>query len=93
MKKTKSNLANHRARLARRGLMRVEVTVRKEDAGLVRGIADALTDPEREIEARKLLRQHFSDRGKVSLKALLAAAPLDGIDLSRPRDLGRDVEL
>jgi hypothetical protein len=27
----------------------------------------------------------------VGLKALLASAPLDGIDLDRGRDLGRDV--
>jgi hypothetical protein len=29
----------------------------------------------------------------VSLKALLAAAPLDGIDLDRGHDLGREVDL
>jgi hypothetical protein len=29
----------------------------------------------------------------MSLKALLAAAPLDGIDLDRDRDLGREVDL
>jgi hypothetical protein len=29
---------------------------------------------------------------KVSLKALLASAPLDGIDLDRSRDVGRDVD-
>ena len=27
------------------------------------------------------------------LKALLAAAPLEGIDLERPRDLGREIDL
>lgn len=29
----------------------------------------------------------------ISRKELLASAPLEGIDLERPRDLGRDVDL
>ena len=73
--------------------MRVEVNVRKEDASLVRRVASALSDPVREGEARRLLRQVFAERPKVSLKALLASAPLDDIDLERSRDLGRDVDL
>ena len=35
----------------------------------------------------------FATPARVSLKALLAAAPLDGIDLERSRDPGRDVDL
>ena len=73
--------------------MRVEVNVRKEDAGLVRGVAAALSDPVRQSEARRLLRQRFIEPSKVGLKALLASAPLDGIDLDRHRDLGREVDL
>ena len=83
----------HRARRERQGFVRVEVSVRKEDAGLVRRIASALSDPSRQAEARKLLRQRFAEPPKVSLKALLASAPLDGIDIDRDRDLGRDVDL
>ena len=30
---------------------------------------------------------------KVSAKELLASAPLEGVDLERPRDFGREVEL
>ena len=73
--------------------MRVEVNVRKEDANLVRRVASALSDPTRQVEARVLLRQRFAEPSNVSLKALLASAPLDGIDLDRSRDLGRDVDL
>ena len=91
--KAKSPVAKHRARMERQGLVRVEVNVRKEDAGLVRRIASALSDPSRQAEARMLLRQRFAEPPKVSLKALLASAPLDGIDLDRTRDLGRDVDL
>jgi hypothetical protein len=79
--------------MARQGLVRVEVNVRREDAGLVRQVAAALSDPERQAEARQLLRRRFVQPPPMSLKALLASAPLDGIDLERARDLGRDVDL
>ena len=91
--KPKTSLAKHRARMERQGFVRVEVNVRKEDASLVRRVASALSDPARQAEARKLLRQRFVEPPKVSLKALLASAPFDGIDLDRSRDLGRDIDL
>jgi hypothetical protein len=89
----RSPVARHRARKARQGCVRVEVTVRKEDAPLLRRVAGALADPARRAAARVLLRQRFAEPAKVSLKALLAAAPLDGIDLDRSRDPGREIEL
>ena len=89
----KSAVADHRARQTRKGFVRVEVNVCREDAGLVRGVASALCDPQRQAEARGLLQQRFAEPSKISLKALLASAPLDGIDLDRSRDLGRDVDL
>jgi hypothetical protein len=91
--RAKELLANHRARMTRRGFMRVEVNVSKDDASLVRQVAAALADPARQDAARALLRQRFAEPPKVSLKALLASAPLDGIDLDRGRDVGRDVDL
>ncbi len=91
--KPKTSVAIHRARKERQGFVRVEVSVRKEDAGLVRRVASALSDPSRQAEARKLLRQSFAEPSRISLKALLASAPLDGIDLDRSRDFGRDVDL
>jgi hypothetical protein len=93
MGKSKSPLATHRARMERRGFVRVEVSVRKDDASLVRGVAAALSDPSRQSEARRLLRQRFGEPPKVSLKALLASAPLDGIDLDRSAAPGREVDL
>ncbi len=91
--KARSSVAIHRARKERQGFARVEVNVRKEDASLVRRVASALSDPSREAEARKLLRQNFVEPPRASLKALLASAPLDGIDFDRNRDLGRNVDL
>ena len=86
-------LTTYRRRLKRRGVVRLEIHVRKDDAALVRGVVTALADPEREGEARALLRQRFGSGKSDGLKALLASAPLEGIDLSRDRDLGRDVKL
>ncbi len=83
----------HRRRLKRRGVIRVEVHVRKNDAALVRGVARALSDPAREAEARAMLRERFGAGKAKGFKALLAAAPLEGIDLARERDPGRDVAL
>ncbi len=91
--KPRSSVAMHRARKQSQGFVRVEVNVRREDADLVRRVASALSDPMRQAEARELLQQRFAEPPKVSLKALLASAPLDGIDLDRRRDLGRDVDL
>ncbi len=93
MAKARSSLATHRARRQRQGFVRVEVNVRKEDASLVRGVASALSDPSRQAEARRLLQQRFLEPAKVDLKALLASAPLDGIDLDRSPDPGRDIDL
>ena len=67
--KSKSSLAKHRERLERRGFVRVEVNVRKEDAALVRRVASALSDPSRQVEARVLLRRRFVEPPKASLKA------------------------
>ena len=79
--------------MKRRGLVRVEVQVRKEDAPLVRRVAQALGDPARAADARALLRGRFAEPRARGLKALLAAAPLEGIDLERDRDTGRPVDL
>ena len=87
-----SSVAKHRARKAREGLVRVEVSVRKEDASLVREVAAALSDPARQTAARALLYRRFAETTP-SLKALLASAPLEGIDLERSQDSGRETDL
>jgi hypothetical protein len=93
MTSQKRALANHRRRLKRRGIARIEVRVRKEDVPLVRGIVDALADPERVSETRAYLRERIGDPQATGLKEWLASAPLEDIELERDRDLGRDVEL
>jgi hypothetical protein len=86
-------LTRFRRRLKQKGNVRVEVQVRREDAELVRGVARALADPLRRDETRMLLRRRISEPRPLSLKALLAAAPLDGVDLDRSRDTGREIDL
>ncbi len=89
----KKTLSAYRRRQKQRGVMRLEVHVRKDDAGLIRVVAKALSDPARATEARALLRERFGAIQTKGLKELLAAAPFEGIDLTRERDLGRDVAL
>ena len=50
--KPPSAVAEHRRRLRSRGLQRVEVQVRGEDAPLLRAVAAALTDPDQASEAQ-----------------------------------------
>jgi hypothetical protein len=57
-------LSTYRRRLKRRGVVRVEVHVRKDDAALVRGVARALCDPAREAETRALLRERWRGHGQ-----------------------------
>jgi hypothetical protein len=88
-KTRKTAVANYRRRMRRQGLVRVEVQVRKEDASLLRTVAGALADLAQAAETRALLRERFPSHSVEGLKALLAGAPLDGIDLERVRDTGR----
>ena len=93
VKAQRKAVRNFRRRLKQQGMTRLEVHVRKDDASLVRDVVRALSSPAQEQEARALLREHFGSGQAEGLKALLAAAPLEGINLSRERDLGRDVDL
>ena len=89
----KKAVSAHRRRLRRRGIARVEVRVHKDDVALLRSVVAALADPDRGEAARSLLRDRFGARPPGGLKALLAAAPLEGIEIVRDRDRGRDVDL
>ena len=86
-------LAKHRRQLKARGFARVEIRVAREDVPLVRAVAAALSDPERAASTRSILLRNLIAPQAAGLKALLASAPLDGVDLERDRDTGRPVEL
>lgn len=82
-----------RRRRQRQGFVRLEVQVRKEDAELVRAVASALGDAERREATRAMIREQIAPVPRRGFKALLAEAPLDGIDLERPRDVGREIDV
>ena len=63
----------------------------RDDAALLRAVAAALVNPDRAAETRAVLRRSFAPA--VGLKALLTAAPFDGVEFARVRDLGRTIEL
>jgi hypothetical protein len=92
----RETVARYRRRARRRGLVRLEVQVAREDAEPVRALAALLRDapPEAARRAREgLLALLRAASGSGRLKDLLAAAPLEGIEIPRSRDLGRPTEL
>jgi hypothetical protein len=93
MSRKRTPLSSYRQRLKRRGVIRLEVHVRKDDAALVRGVMKALADPGAGRRSPRLAARALWSRQAEGLKALLASAPLEGIDLGRDRDFGRDVRL
>ena len=66
--------------------------IRRDDAPLIRRVAAALMDPAQEEEARRALREHFGE-SPAGFKEFLRSAPLEDVDLTRERDLGREIEL
>jgi len=91
--RARSSGAKGCARKAPEGLVRVEVTVRREDASLARQVAAVLSAPTWQAAARALLHRRFVEPESLSLKALLASGPLEGIELDRSPDVGRNVDL
>lgn len=84
----------HRQRLKVRGLQRVEVQASEDDAELIRSLARCLRDDERiAARVRRQLRATMKGKTSPSLKELLAAAPLQGLRVTRSRDRGRVIEL
>lgn len=88
----KKAVANYRRRLKRKGLSRLEVRVREEDAPLIRQVAEALADPKRVRSAREALQRAIQQK-QTNFKEFLASGPLGDIDLEREQDFGRDVDL
>ena len=89
----KSPIEAFRKRLREKGLVRVELHVQKDDAALMRSVANALVNPHTATETRGLLKARFSKPPHQGLKDLLASAPFDGIEFERSRDMGREVDV
>lgn len=100
MKKTSQRRAidNYRKRLAKKGMARFEVVARESDRELIRSVARHLSEGGADAERlRSAVERTISGepprKGGI-LKALLAS-PLVGadLDLTRPREEGRKVDL
>lgn len=91
-------IANFRSRLAERGLVRFEVTGRDSDRELVRTLARRLAEGGPDSDRLRATVEGVvggePPRKGGILKALLAS-PLIGseLDLTRPREEGRKVEI
>ena len=91
-------VANFRNRLAEKGLVRFEVTGRNSDRDLVRAVARRLAEGSAESERlRAAVNQTISAEppAKGGILRALMASPLVGseLDLSRPREEGRKVDI
>ena len=94
MDKNESIPAPQRRRHRQRpGFLRLAVRVRMEDVRLVREIASALCDPERESKTRAILREKITTSRPSGFKAMLASAPFEGIEIERQHDVGRGISL
>jgi hypothetical protein len=89
MTKSQSNTMSRRKRQTELGFVKVQVQVRKEDASLLEAIACALRDPSRRETIRAALNKQITPSPTKSFKALVASAPLEGIELDRLTDFGQ----
>lgn len=75
-------------------LVRLEVLALASDRPLLREVARTLREePGQARELRNSLEGLLGLRPTLSRKAVLAAAPLEGIDLTRSQDRGREIDL
>jgi len=91
-------IQNYRARLSDRGLARFEVLGRDTDRDLIRLLARRLAENGPEAaKLRAVVNQTINDEPpkKGGILAALRRSPLIGADLemSRPRDEGRKIDL
>ncbi len=94
----KRAIRNYRTRLSARGLARFEVLGREADRELVRALARRLAEGGAEASRlRDAVSQSLAGETAKpgGILAALRRSPLVGadLDLKRPRDTGRDVEI
>jgi hypothetical protein len=93
----KRAIQNYRARLTQRGFKRFEVMALESDRELIRSLARRLAeDGPKADQAREAVRSVVAGQPKTGgILAALRRSPLVGadLDLSRPREPGRRVDL
>ena len=91
-------IRNYRARLSKRGLARFEVLGRDSDRDLIRSLARQLAEDGPEAsKLRAILSRSVAGEPprKGGILSALRRSPLVGadLDLARPREEGRDIEM
>lgn len=91
-------IKNYRSRLGKRGLARFEVLGRDADRALIRSLARRLAEDGPEVSRlRAAISQSLAGEPprKGGILAALRRSPLVGadLDLTRPREKGRKIEL
>jgi len=90
-------IQNYRARLADKGLMRFEVLGRTTDRELLRSLARQLAEdgPQAQAVRATLAASVAGEPKRGNILSALRASPLVGadLDLTRPREPGRTVDL
>jgi hypothetical protein len=94
----KRAIENYRFRLTKRGIVRFEIQALESDRDLIRALARKLTEQGRKAGQLRRTVQHAVAGGSPKVGGILAAlrrSPLVGadLDLSRPREEGRKVDL
>ena len=94
----KRAIRNYRARLARRGLTRFEIMARESDRELIRALARRLAGEGPEAQkVRSAVKTAVSGKAPKpgNILTALRRSPMVGadLDLSRPREKGRKVDL
>ena len=94
----KKAIANYRARLTQRGVKRIEIMALESDRELIRSLARRLCEggPEAEQARRAIMVLAAGEPPKTGgILAALRRSPLVGadLDLSRPHEEGREVDM
>jgi hypothetical protein len=94
----KRAIANYRSRLTERGIVRFELQAFETDRDLIRTLARKLVEEGPDAgHIRRILQQAVSGeaRARGGVLAALRRSPLVGadLDLTRPREEGRTVDL
>ena len=89
----KKAVQKHRSRQAKKGFVRMEVSVPESDRELLRQTAANLrAGGEIADKTRSAMRSVINPYTGMNFKELLEAAPLEGVDLERSKETWRDIE-
>ena len=91
----KKAIKDYRRRQKAKGIVRMEITVPEADKPMIRQLAKGLrSGGETAEKIRRAMKSALNPYRDMGLKEILEnAPPLDELDLERPRETARDIEL